>query len=642
MKTFLLSLFLICCASVFIGGPELFSQTDRGMKPITVQTYTGEEINLYEASHALVIGNGNYTHWKPLPGALKDVEQVKTALETHGFNVTLKMDLRKSDFDRALAEFVLEAGGGKANRLLFYYAGHGYTRKSATGEELGYLVMVDAHNPTEDPIGFEVASIDMNFLVTQAEKIQSRHVLFMFDSCFSGTILNVRDEKKPPKSISDSVMHPVRQFITAGRAGEVVPDHSDFKQVFLDLIQGRALDPFPDGYITGEELGYYLKNQVPIYNKTQHPQYGKIRDPRLDKGDFVFVLSKNDGNGGIGLDPVAVLDITSKPSGASVYVDGILVGKTPLRSYQIDTGTRLEKQANVSVKLNGYRSLVRKIALKGGQQFPWDVRLEEMTAQPLPKSELQPQLSNFLQTILNEGKGDNKDLANFNDAIRKGIDPIAQLRWARRFIRIAEKRGMITQPQFQLRLLEYLLTILNKGKRAGVEVSDLEYKLTSEIMRITNPSDQFESATLWIEIIYYRKQQTTQPLPKSEFQPQLSDFLQTILNEGKGNGKQIISLTKLNDAIRKEIDPTRQLILARRFIRFAERFGVVTQPQFQLRLLEYLQTISKDGEGDVIAVSYIKSKLMGITDPSDQFASATLWIEIIYYRKQASEKMKHR
>ena len=63
-----------------------------------------------------------------------------------------------------------------------------------------------------------------------------------------------------------------------------------FKEVFLDLIQGHVPEPFPDGYITGEELGYYLKNEVPAYSKGQHPQYGKIRDPKLDKGDFVFVL----------------------------------------------------------------------------------------------------------------------------------------------------------------------------------------------------------------------------------------------------------------------------------------------------------------------------------------------------------------
>ena len=241
-------------------------------------------------SYALIVGNGNYTHWDSLPGALQDVKEVKDVLEAHGFDVTLETDMNKVDFEGALAEFAFESGKDEDSRLLFYYAGHGYTRKAANGQDLGYLVMVDAPTLATDEIGFEVASIDMSSLVTQAEKIQARHVLFMFDSCFSGTIFNVRNELQLPEGILDSVKYPVRQFITAGRAGETVPDCSYFKVAFLDLIQGRVPEPFSDGYITGEELGYYLKNKVPKYNKNQHPQYGKIHDPNLDKGDFVFVL----------------------------------------------------------------------------------------------------------------------------------------------------------------------------------------------------------------------------------------------------------------------------------------------------------------------------------------------------------------
>ena len=257
---------------------------------IKILTNTNQEIELYKASYALIVGNGNYTYWDSLPGALQDVKEVKDVLETHGFNVTLKTNLSKKEFEKAVAQFVLESGKDKDNRLLFYYAGHGYTREAANGQDLGYLVMVDAPTLATDEIGFEVASIDMSSLVTQAEKIQARHVLFMFDSCFSGTIFNVRDELQLPEGILDSVKYPVRQFITAGRAGETVPDCSYFKVAFLNLIQGRVPEPFSDGYITGEELGYYLKNEVPAYIEGQHPQYGKIRDPKLNQGDFVFVL----------------------------------------------------------------------------------------------------------------------------------------------------------------------------------------------------------------------------------------------------------------------------------------------------------------------------------------------------------------
>ena len=378
MKTSLISLFVIilCSAAIFIGTRELHPQTSRGMK-ISVRTNAGEHIELYNASYALVIGNGNYTNgWDPLPGALQDVKEVADALKTHGFNVTLKTDLTSNEFNEAFLTFVLEHGADENNRLLFYYAGHGYTLPLANEQERGYLVMIDAPDPDDDKLGFVRGSINMETLVGESKAIRARHVLFLFDSCFSGTILNARDRVRP-ESISDNIRHPVRQFITAGRANEPVPDRSVFKTAFLDLIDGRATEPFRDGYITGAELGLYLKNQVPIYNEAQHPQYGKIRDPKLDKGDFVFVLPQRNLDE---LPTLATVHITSTPSGATVYLDGAALGQTPLRDYEIDTGIRREKQVDIGLELPGYKSRVKNVTVTGGQNLRWDVPLEPVLA----------------------------------------------------------------------------------------------------------------------------------------------------------------------------------------------------------------------------------------------------------------------
>jgi len=264
----------------------------RGVKgTVSVKSDTGRTITLYKASYALVIGNGNYKNgWDILPGAIRDAEEVAAALRKTGFNVTLKTDITKNTFDKTLNEFSIRYGKKESSRLLFYYSGHGFSQKMVTGEDLGYLVMTDSPLPEKDMVGFELRNVDMASIITQAKKIRSRHVLFMFDSCFSGSILNLRD-RVVPQSISDNIRYPVRQFITAGRANEPVPDQSVFKQAFLDILEGRDREPVPDGYLTGEELGLYLKTKVPEYNPAQHPQYGKIRDPKLDKGDFVFVLN---------------------------------------------------------------------------------------------------------------------------------------------------------------------------------------------------------------------------------------------------------------------------------------------------------------------------------------------------------------
>ena len=372
----------LCVVIVCIAANDLFSQ--RGMR-VTVQTESGEAFGLYKDSYALVIGNGAYpvkNGWNPLPGAVKDVKEVAEVLERHGFSVTLKIDVTKSEFNQVFSEFIYESGKDPDNRLLFYYAGHGFTTKAATGEDLGYLVMLDTPSPA-NAAAFDLYSVDMVKFVSDSKKIHAKHVLFMFDSCFSGTVLNLRN-RVTPSHITDRIKNPVRQFITAGRADEPVPDRSEFKKAFLNLLEGRVAEPTPDGYLTGVELGDYLYRTVPKFSRGQHPQHGKIHDQQLNTGDFVFVLSQNaNENSGIELNTMATLNITSTPEGANVYVDGVLIGETPMHAYPIDTGVLLEKQVNVGLELSGYKSRVKQITLKGGQQFPWAAALEKTEREPM-------------------------------------------------------------------------------------------------------------------------------------------------------------------------------------------------------------------------------------------------------------------
>lgn len=289
-KSKVLFLFIIL---VLLAGFITNSQASRGI-PVTVKTPEGNQILLYKNSYALVIGNGNYTRgWDPLPGALRDVEDVAEALKQRGFQVQVKKDLTRDNFEDLFNKFIIDYGRQPDNQLLIYYAGHGYTEKLANEDDLGYLVMIDTPIPEQSLFRFRRRSVDMQTIITYAKMIRSKHVLFMFDSCFSGSVLNMRD-RVIPSAISDHVRHPVRQFITAGRANERVPDRSFFKEAFLNMLEGREREPIPDGYLTGEELGLYLKNKVPMYNSAQHPQYGKIRDPKLDQGDFVFPKRETD------------------------------------------------------------------------------------------------------------------------------------------------------------------------------------------------------------------------------------------------------------------------------------------------------------------------------------------------------------
>ena len=375
--------------AILLALPTLSMAIERGIK-VSVKTQDGGSIALYENSYALVIGNGNYTNgWDPLPGALKDADDVAKALERNGFQVTLKKNLTKSAFNATLSAFSTDYGREPKNRLLFYYAGHGFTQKLSTDEELGFLVMVDAPAPERDPYGFRLASVDMQSIVTEARIMNAKHVLFMFDSCFSGSILNLRD-RVVPQNISDNVKYPVRQFITAGRANEPVPDHSVFKQAFLDLLEGRDREPIADGYITGEELGLYLKTKVPEYNPVQHPQYGKIRDPRLDKGDFVFVA----GGSAVIRTPepptpsepmTGSLKVETSPSGAMVYVNNGRVNVSPIKLSGLTPA-----KVTVRAELKGYRDREEQVWIQAGKETKVTLYLDRIPTTGVVSVESEP------------------------------------------------------------------------------------------------------------------------------------------------------------------------------------------------------------------------------------------------------------
>lgn len=258
---------------------------------VLIEDPGGQSVRLYEDSYALVVGVSRYRNgWPSLPGVPDDVRQVQAALKDQGFKVTLVEDPDHEELQRAFNDFITAHGGAPDRRLLFYFAGHGATLEPAYGGEMGYIVPADAPLPAADPDGFRAKALDMQSFELFARRIQSKHALFLFDSCFSGTIFAL--SRAVPMNISYKTARPVRQFITSGSKDETVPDKSIFRAQFLEALAGEG-DTNGDGYVSGTELGEFLQETVVNYSRdAQHPQYGKIRDRRLDKGDFVFALAK--------------------------------------------------------------------------------------------------------------------------------------------------------------------------------------------------------------------------------------------------------------------------------------------------------------------------------------------------------------
>jgi len=257
----------------------------KGIK-VVVKDVSGRQVGLYKESHALLIGISDYTAgWPKLESVPAEIDKVEAALKRKGFHVVKVMNPNSDELYEAFEDFIDTYGFDEGNRLLFFFSGHGHTRKAG---KKGYLVPADAPDPRYDEKGFARKAIGMNQILTWSRVIEAKHAMFLFDSCFSGTVFKAKALPEIPPDISDVTSRPVRQFISAGSAGEEVPASSVFTPSFIRALEGEG-DLDNDGYITGTEIGMYLHKKVLSYRKGQSPQYGKIKDPDLDQGDFVFV-----------------------------------------------------------------------------------------------------------------------------------------------------------------------------------------------------------------------------------------------------------------------------------------------------------------------------------------------------------------
>ncbi|HEX8145586.1 MAG TPA: caspase family protein [Pyrinomonadaceae bacterium] len=290
-------------------------------------------VKLYDESHALVIGMSNYhdSYWGDLPGVVGDVEEVSKALREHGFKVEPLMNLTGGELLARLEEFIGRHGTVEQNRLVIYYAGHGYrTNPGAGGREEGYIVPVNASAPAaKGPEPFAAGAINMSRIIALAAKIRSKHALLVLDSCFSGSLINAAQEGLPaaagasagtparltiaregqtadelpphphplppiPPRISTNAEERAHLFITSGTDRQVVDDKSEFRRKFVQALtdeSGSGADLNGDSYVTGDELGSYLYNDVTDHSLgRQRPRHGFLGGQAANPGDFIFVL----------------------------------------------------------------------------------------------------------------------------------------------------------------------------------------------------------------------------------------------------------------------------------------------------------------------------------------------------------------
>ena len=246
---------------------------------------------------ALMVGVGAYQNpdaWSPLDGRPKDVARLKKTLQDRfgtpeeRLTVLPEESATRDNIQAALQKLVDDAQPGET--VIFYYAGHGFAtenRQPPAGavyekydpEDDGLdecLVAVDATKPDSPDFAEKVVRDDFFEAVLEKAVKKVRpggdgpgSVIFMFDSCHSGTIsrsakalgkvertnLKYRSAPKPPKQNNPAILEASRHG--AGSKGWVVlsacgprqtakedPSHGgDFTNALVTALEDPRLGP---------------------------------------------------------------------------------------------------------------------------------------------------------------------------------------------------------------------------------------------------------------------------------------------------------------------------------------------------------------------------------------------------------------
>ncbi|MCC5863454.1 MAG: PEGA domain-containing protein [Gammaproteobacteria bacterium] len=322
---------------------------------------------------ALLLGASRYRspRWPDLGAIPEELRLVEQAFRHQGFVVRSELDLPATDLNSVVREFMATYGAEKSHRIVIYFAGHGYSRQDG---RRGYLVPVDAPHPQDDAPGFLARAIEMSEVIAWARQMDAEHALFIFDSCFSGTVLQQRGQPVESRLNQQMQAKPVRHFITAGGPDELVPARSDFAPALAAALTHGLADLDGDGFITGTELGMYLQGHISQYGR-QTPWHAKLPDPRYSAGEFIFRGAATDPRPTApaitaSVPHDAVLRVESSPSGAMVYLDGRLAGLTPVRL----TGLT-PKHSRLELRLDGHEPQRADLHLRPGEDRLYETRL---------------------------------------------------------------------------------------------------------------------------------------------------------------------------------------------------------------------------------------------------------------------------
>lgn len=257
-----------------------------------ITNFVPKEIIINKNKTGLLVGI-NYTGTlNELRGCINDVNNIKERIQTKGFNnLTILTDLstKKATRNNILTEFTnLLKNSNEGDLLFFLYSGHGsYTLDRNGDETSGYDQLIISCDFT--------GIIDDEFKnIIQTNLLPGRTLFAMFDSCFSGSVLDLKYQYMDSLNY-DSYTENDKQLETLGNVFMIsgCTDKQTSADAFINnkatgAMTWALLETVKNyNNLTWRELVKNMRDLLKKNRYTQIPQFscGKFED--IDKPIFI-------------------------------------------------------------------------------------------------------------------------------------------------------------------------------------------------------------------------------------------------------------------------------------------------------------------------------------------------------------------
>lgn len=246
-------------------------------------TRAGRQQTMDEASayirgtnYLLAIAIDEYVTYPKLANCVKDLSDIRQELiTTYDFEeddtqLIVNDAATERNIMRALDEFYERVG--EQDSFILMYSGHG---ENLQDRDIGCLIPVDA----TDKYDF----VDLSAIKNRLDSFKAKHIVVIFDSCFSGLILTQRSTRN---NLPEN--YPSRFALTSGRNSPVSDGtkgkNSPFAEAVLVKLRDNT-DKLGANALAQSVLDFFVKIGT---NESQLPDFGVIHNSAIYRGQYYF------------------------------------------------------------------------------------------------------------------------------------------------------------------------------------------------------------------------------------------------------------------------------------------------------------------------------------------------------------------